>query len=256
MTPDKDFAQLVTENIFIYKPARGGNPPQILGPKEVCEKFEIKHPKQVIDILGLWGDAVDNIPGIPGIGEKTAKKLISEYGSIEVLLENTEQLKGKQKENVENFAEQGLVSKELATILLDCPVEFNESLFKKKTPDQEGILDLLSELEFTRLAKRILGEETALKPSPKSGQMSLFGQVEEIEDLSTVEYQSIENTKHNYKLIETEKEHKTFISLLLKQKKVCFKPKTRQSVQSQKPRTSVRKRSSMRRTSFKQVVTW
>ncbi len=226
MTPDKDFAQLVTENIFIYKPARGGNPSQILGPKEVCEKFEIKHPKQVIDILGLWGDAVDNIPGIPGIGEKTAKKFINEYGSIEVLLKNTDRLKGKQKENVENFAEQGLLSKQLATIILDCPVEFNESLFKKKIPDQEDVLDLLSELEFTRLAKRILGEEVALKPSPKSGQMSLFGQVEETENLPNEEYQTIENTKPNYKLIETEKEHQKLITLLLKQKKVCFDTET------------------------------
>ena len=109
MTPDKDFGQLVSENIFIYKPGRGGNPSEILGPKEVCAKFEVERPEQVIDILGLWGDAVDNIPGIPGIGEKTAKKLIGIYGSIENLLANTEDLKGKQKENVENFAEQGLI---------------------------------------------------------------------------------------------------------------------------------------------------
>ena len=113
MTPDKDFAQLVNSNTFIYKPARSGNPHQILGVKEVCEKFEIETPKQVIDILGLWGDAVDNIPGIPGIGEKTAKKLIGQYGSVEGLLQNTHELKGKQKENVETFADQGYFLKNL-----------------------------------------------------------------------------------------------------------------------------------------------
>ena len=118
MTPDKDFGQLVSENIFIYKPGRSGNPSEILGPKEVCEKFEVERPEQVIDILGLWGDAVDNIPGIPGIGEKTAKKLIGIYGSVENLLANKGDLKGKQKENVENFADQGLISKQLATEIL------------------------------------------------------------------------------------------------------------------------------------------
>ena len=133
MTPDKDFGQLVSDHIFIYKPGRSGNPSEILGPKEVCEKFEVKDPLQVIDILGLWGDAVDNIPGVPGVGEKTAKKLISTYGSIENLIKNTHDLKGKLKENVENFAEQAILSKQLATIILDCPVEFEESEFSRKT---------------------------------------------------------------------------------------------------------------------------
>jgi len=226
MTPDKDFAQLVTENIFIYKPGRSGSPSQILGPKEICEKFEITNPKQVIDILGLWGDAVDNIPGIPGIGEKTAKKLIGEYGSVEALLENTEQLKGKQKENVETYAQQGLMSKHLATIILDCPVEFNESLLKKKKADETAILDLMSELEFNQLAKRILGEKTELKASPKSGQMSLFGQIEEEEELEIVEYKTINDLKTNYVLIEKLNEHKEFAKLLVQQQKVCFDTET------------------------------
>src|SRR5690606_28339545 len=107
MTPDKDFGQLVSDKIFMFRPGRGVNPPEIWGVKEVCEKFEVTDPKQVIDILGLWGDAADNIPGIPGIGEKIAKKLVSEYGSVEGLLANTHELKGKQKENVEAYAEQG-----------------------------------------------------------------------------------------------------------------------------------------------------
>ena len=150
MTPDKDFGQLVSENIFIYKPGRGGNPSEILGPKEVCAKFEVERPEQSIDILGLWGDAVDNIPGIPGIGEKTAKKLIGIYGSIENLLANTEDLKGKQKENIENFAEQGLISKQLATIILDSPVTFDELEFERKEIDEKAITKILKELEFNQ----------------------------------------------------------------------------------------------------------
>jgi len=120
MTPDKDFGQLVSDKIFIYKPGRGGDPASILGVKEVCEKFEVDHPLKVIDILGLWGDASDNIPGIPGIGEKTAKKLVQEYGSVENLIANANELKGKQKENVINFAEQGLLSKKIGYDYFRC----------------------------------------------------------------------------------------------------------------------------------------
>src|SRR5699024_7245473 len=116
MTPDKDFAQLVSENIFIYKPARMGNGAEILGVKEILKKWEVENVKQVIDILGLWGDSVDNIPGIPGIGEKTSKKLIKEFGSIENIIANADKLKGKQRENVETYAKQGLLSKEYPTI--------------------------------------------------------------------------------------------------------------------------------------------
>ena len=119
VTPDKDYAQLVSENIFMYKPGRRGNPDEILGIPEIQEKWEVETPDQVIDILAMWGDSVDNIPGLPGIGEKTAKKLVKQFGSLEGVLENTDQLKGKQKENVENFAEQGRISKILATILLN-----------------------------------------------------------------------------------------------------------------------------------------
>ena len=139
MTPDKDFGQLVSEKIFIYKPGRGGDPATVLGVPEVCEKFEVDDPLKVIDILGLWGDAADNIPGIPGIGEKTAKKLVQEYGSLEGLLANTEQLKGKQKENVINFSDQGILSKKLATIILDVDVEFVPEHLIMCPPDAEKV---------------------------------------------------------------------------------------------------------------------
>ena len=151
MTPDKDFGQLVSENIFIYKPGRGGDPASVMGVKEVCEKFEVEDPMQVIDILGLWGDAVDNIPGIPGVGEKTAKKFIAQYGSMEKLFENTADLKGKMKENVENFKDQGLMSKLLATIILDAPVHFDPVALKLDEPDKEKVLEIFTELSSRNL---------------------------------------------------------------------------------------------------------
>ena len=220
MTPDKDFGQLVSENIFIYKPGRSGNPSEILGPKEVCEKFEVERPEQVIDILGLWGDAVDNIPGIPGIGEKTAKKLIGIYGSIENLLANTGDLKGKQKENVENFADQGLISKKLATIILDCPVEFNESIYKRKEIDEKPLTGILKELEFNQLGKRILG-----KPIYQEKQMDLFASSEN-EAESTRSLQDFSSTKPDYKLIQTRDEHLNFIKELSSKDVVAFDTET------------------------------
>lgn len=220
MTPDKDFGQLVSENIFIYKPGRSGNPSEILGPKEVCEKFEVERPEQVIDILGLWGDAVDNIPGIPGIGEKTAKKLIGIYGSIENLLANTGDLKGKQKENVENFADQGLISKKLATIILDCPVEFNESIYKRKEIDEKPLTDILKDLEFNQLGKRILG-----KPIYQEKQMDLFAKSEN-EAESTRSLQDFSSTKPDYKLIQTRDEHLNFIKELSSKDVVAFDTET------------------------------
>ena len=220
MTPDKDFAQLVSENIFIYKPGRGGSTSEILGPKEVCEKFEINDPIQVIDILGLWGDAVDNIPGVPGIGEKTAKKLIGQYGSIENLLVNTNDLKGKQKENVENFADQALLSKQLATIILDSPVDFSEESFKLIKPDEKKLIPLLRELEFNQLGKRILGYSIE-----EEKQMSLFGDTNELKnDIPLIS--NIENTPHDYQLINSFEEHEKLVELLESQKKVAFDTET------------------------------
>ena len=155
VTPDKDFAQLVSENIFMYKPARMGNGIEIWGIPEVQKKFEVERPEQVIDFLGMMGDSVDNIPGLPGVGEKTAKKFLKEYGSLENLLANTHELKGKMKENIEANKELGLLSKELATIILDCPVEFHEEDFELNHPDFEKTNEIFKELEFRRIAENL-----------------------------------------------------------------------------------------------------
>ncbi|GAB4254252.1 MAG: DNA polymerase I [Vicingaceae bacterium] len=230
MTPDKDFGQLVTENIFIYKPARSGNKAEILGVKEVCKKFEVKFPKQVIDILGLWGDAVDNIPGIPGIGEKTAKKLIAQYGSIENLIEHANELKGKQKENVINFAEQGLLSKKLATIITDVPVEFNPEALKLEAPDEKQIEEIFSELEFRNLAKRILGKEIQITSAETGTQMDLFGQHQGVTDTENenevTDFKDISNTQHKYHFVDTTEKRKQLIENLKQQKSFCFDTET------------------------------
>lgn len=232
MTPDKDFGQLVSENIFMYKPAAYGKAAEILGIKEICEKFEVKDPLQVIDILGLWGDAVDNIPGIPGIGEKTSKLLIAKYGSVEELIAHADELKGKQKENVINYAEQGLMSKKLATIILDVPVEYNFEDLKLDEPDEEKITELFAELEFRNLAKRVLGKEIQIQPSKVAagGQMDLFGNVAEQEEEvvveTLVELKNIENTKHNYQLADTVEKRKALIEQLNQVTSFCFDTET------------------------------
>jgi len=237
MTPDKDYAQLVSENIFMFKPGRGGNPPEILGVKEVCEKFEIERPEQVIDILGLWGDASDNIPGIPGIGEKTAKILIAKYGSVENLIDHAHELKGKQQENVINFADQGRVSKMLATIICDVDVEFNEDELIMCDVDPEKVLDIFTELEFRTLAKRVIGEEivvssasapTAKAPSDIS-QLDLFGMqsmIEPQEATPTANYKTIVTERPSYHLISTAEERKELLEILLKHAQVCFDTET------------------------------
>jgi DNA polymerase-1 len=153
MTPDKDYAQLVEEHVYLYKPAYMGNAVDILGIPEVLEKFDIENVDQVRDILGLQGDASDNIPGIPGIGAKTAVKLLKEYGSVENLIANSDQLKGKQKENVENFGAQGLLSKKLATIIVDVPVDFDEQALEYNGFDEEKLKGLFEELEFRTLCQ-------------------------------------------------------------------------------------------------------
>ena len=152
VTPDKDFAQLVSENIFMYRPARMGNGIEIWGIPEVQEKFEVERPEQVIDYLGMMGDAVDNIPGLPGVGDKTAKKFIKAYGSMEGLLEHTDELKGKLKEKIEANKDLGVLSKQLATILLDVPVQFNAKDYELSQPDAQAVSALFEELEFRRMA--------------------------------------------------------------------------------------------------------
>jgi DNA polymerase-1 len=205
MTPDKDYAQLVSSNSFMYKPGRGGAPAQILGVAEVQEKFSIDDPLQVIDILGLWGDAADNIPGIPGIGEKTSKLLVAKYGSVEGLIKNVEDLKGKQKENVIEYGEQGLLSKKLATIITDVDVAFEEDKLKVKPLDKEKLKASFTALEFRTLGKRVLGEEIEIKVTPVSegpniktptkdvSQLDLFGAQSLIEDKKTDPYINLQN---------------------------------------------------------------
>jgi DNA polymerase-1 len=236
MTPDKDYAQLVSENTFIYKPGRGGNPPEILGVPEVCAKFEVNHPLQVIDILGLWGDASDNIPGIPGIGEKTAKLLISKYGSVEQLIANAAELKGKQQENVVQFAEQGLVSKRLATILIDLDVPFDEEHLVVSDPNPEAIRSLFTGLEFRNLLKKVLGEELVVTSTSTtktkglvSDQLGLFDPTDMM-DITTqetdVSFKTIETEKPSYHLIDTPKARKELLELLLEQSSFCFDTET------------------------------
>ena len=233
MTPDKDFAQLVSEKILLYRPARMGNGAEIHGVKEVLEKWEVENIEQVIDILGLWGDAVDNIPGIPGIGEKTAKKLIQQYGSMEEIIKNSHQLKGKQRENIEKFAEQGLVSKKLATILLDVPIEFDEEAFRLEAPNREVLEPLFAELEFRTLGRRVFGEEFNVNDSRllEGTQTDLFSQSQpravsqEGESVQTVA-KNIDNTEHDYKIVYTIEEIKDLVAYLGKQEAICFDTET------------------------------
>jgi DNA polymerase-1 len=236
MTPDKDFAQLVSENIFIYKPARMGNDMEILGVPEVLAKWEIENVKQVIDILGLWGDAVDNIPGIPGVGEKTAKLLIKQYGSVENIIANSHELKGKLKENVEQYAEQGLVSKKLATIILNAPVELDEESLLITEPSRELLEPLFAELEFRTIGRRVFGEEfnvTEVTVTQTSGQMDLFGAVTQTTTVTEVVIaepatpsKNISNTPHSYHLADTPEKRAELIALLRSQKAICFDTET------------------------------
>ncbi len=236
MTPDKDFAQLVSDNIFIYKPARMGNDMEILGVPEVLAKWEVERVEQVIDILGLWGDAVDNIPGIPGIGEKTAKTLIKQYGSVENIIANSHELKGKMKENVEKYAEQGLISKKLATILLDAPVELDEESLQVSPPSREKLEPLFAELEFRTIGKRVFGEEynvAEVKTGSYGQQTDLFGQsVERIEVKTEVIIEpvtpskNIQNTPHEYHLVDTKEKRAELIALLEQEKAFCFDTET------------------------------
>jgi len=235
MTPDKDYGQLVSEKIFMYKPGRGGAPAEIMGVKEVCEKFEVENPLQVIDILGLWGDASDNIPGIPGIGEKTAKALIQKYGSLEAIIENAHELKGKQQENVINFAEQGRISKALATIITDLEVEFDDHALEMCDVDPEKVKEIFTELEFRNLARRVLGEEIVVTATPSavadngSGQLDLFGvqsMIAENDPSPVSDIKTIATEKPSYHLITKPDERKELLELLLKQTQVCFDTET------------------------------
>lgn len=241
VTPDKDFGQLVTDKVLIYKPGRSGAPPEVLGPAEVCARWGLEHPEQVRDILGLMGDAVDNIPGIPGIGEKTAMKLVQQFGSLEGVLDGVEQLKGKQKENLIAYAEQGRMSKALATILVDAPVEVDHGALHLDAPDEAKVREVFSELEFRSLLKTVLGEEAQLeavsprpagrkKVTPKQ-QMDMFSggagdeephapalDVHEMGDLSTV--------PHDYRIAATAAEQEELARVLAGLEQFAFDTET------------------------------
>ena len=233
MTPDKDYAQLITDKIFMYRPSRSGKGVEIWGPKEVYEKFDVVDVKQVIDYLGMMGDASDNIPGIPGVGDKTARKLLQAYGSMEGLYENVHELKGKMKEKVIANKEQAFLSRHLATICLDVPVVLDPKALEIEALDKEKMAPLLAELEFRVMAKKLLGEDynmpvVAAPTEPDNGQIGLFdapsssgAPVETVVEMTTIAEQ-----KHEYILVDTEEARKDLLARLLQQKSVCFDTET------------------------------
>ena len=246
VTPDKDFAQLVSDNIFMYRPMFGGGY-ETWGIPEVQKKFDIERPEQVIDYLGMVGDASDNIPGLPGVGDKTAKKFLAAYGSMEGLLENTQELKGKMKEKIEGNKSLGVLSKQLATIMLDVPVEFHEQNFEMSQPNMKAVTTLFQELEFRRLIDNFTKTFTQTvstaneqitkevkspikKNEPSSaghGQFSLFGgDGEPTENTLDTTRKNIANTEHFYQAVQPGMGTKLFIQNLLKQKSVCFDTET------------------------------
>jgi len=244
VTPDKDFAQLVSENIFMYRPVFGGGY-ETWGIPEVQKKFEVKDPLQVIDFLGMMGDSSDNIPGLPGVGEKTAKKFLAAYGTMENLLANTHELKGKMKEKIEANAELGLLSKKLATIMLDVPVTFNAKDFELSEPDIPKVTEIFQELEFRRLidnftktfSTEVPTTNNSTKPQTEStpketsaagaGQFSLFGgDTSSAETSEANERKNIKNTSHFYQTILPGMATKLFINNLMQQTSVCFDTET------------------------------
>lgn len=247
VTPDKDYGQLVSKKIKIYKPAYQGNDAEIMGPEEVCAKWNIKNVGQVVDMLGMMGDAVDNIPGIPGVGEKTAAKFLAEYGSLENTLANADNIKGAMGEKVKKGKEMAILSKKLATIILDVPVEFHEGDFKLKEWNKEKLKEVFSDLEFRTLGKRLLGEDFSVTSSqkgviekeiPQGVQTDLFGNIiETVEEKRAIETddepreglqadKNINNTPHKYVAIEGDAAIKKLISELKKYEEICFDTET------------------------------
>ncbi|TMI96565.1 MAG: DNA polymerase I [Bacteroidetes bacterium] len=246
VTPDKDYGQLVSENIKIYKPGYQGGDAEILGPKEVCEKWCIQSVDQVIDILGLMGDAVDNIPGIPGVGQKTACKLLTEYGTLENVLDNADKIKGTLGEKIKAGREKALLSKKLATIITNVPVEFHEENFRLKEWNRAKLKDAFAELEFKALSKRLLGDEFgAFETAPQGVQTDLFGNVvqtvkvkeqrtreaieeviEEISDAVVRVDKNIHNCPHDYKAVEGDDAIKALVKELSNYQEICFDTET------------------------------
>ncbi len=227
VTPDKDYAQLVSKNIFMYKPKRLGNEMEILGVEQVCENFQIENPLQVIDVLGLMGDTSDNIPGCPGIGPKTAMKLISEFGSIDGVYQNIGKLKGKQKESLEQFEDQVRMSRKLAEIILDVPLEFNEEKMLLSEPNYKHLKEIFLELEFRTLAERVL--PTAPKvvvPTPVFEQGTLFSMGEQTQTESASVHDNIRSTDHQYFLVNNDTQLNDLVSKLMQQTAFCFDTET------------------------------
>jgi DNA polymerase I len=235
MTPDKDFGQLVTDKILLYKPAYMGNSVDILGPKEVCEKWDIENVLQVIDILGLQGDTSDNIPGIPGVGPKTAAELLKQYKSVENIIAHSSELKGKLKERVEQFGDQAILSKKLATIILDVPVEWNEKDLEYSGPDAEKLKPIIEDLEFKTMAPRIFattgGSSTVSAPAAvvKPAQLSMFGGEEPTTDATEETVKNVfDQSSVNYKKI-NEEEAAQLAARLKGQKEFSFEVLTDQA---------------------------
>jgi DNA polymerase-1 len=242
VTPDKDYGQLVSDKIKIYKPSYQGNGVEILGPEEVCAKWNIKNVDQVIDMLGMMGDAVDNIPGIPGVGEKTAAKLLAEFETLENVLANADQIKGAMGEKVRNGKELAVLSKKLATILTNVPVSFHEEDFRLKEWNKEALRDVFTNLEFRTLGKRLLGEDipsavpTVIeKEIPRGVQTDLFGNIIEpavtektlaSEEVHVSADRNIQNTPHDYRLVDSDEKINELIDLLSKHDEICFDTET------------------------------
>jgi len=252
VTPDKDYGQLVSENIKIYKPPYQGGSAEILGPEEICVKWGINNVSQVIDMLGLMGDAVDNIPGIKGIGEKTAAKLLQEYGTLENILDHANDIKGSVGEKVKAGKEMALLSKKLATIIINVPTEFHAENFRIKEMNREALKEIFTELEFKAMAKRILGEEIVLDMIPETsdavnnspvatnGQLDLFGNTVDQPAKKTYDEpdqeigagndliadKNISNTPHNYQLINTDDSIEVLKKLLVTSNEICFDTET------------------------------
>ena len=226
MTPDKDYGQLLDDGIYMYKPKRSGNTAEIIDKDAICERFKIKHPSQIIDIMALWGDKSDNIPGAPGIGEKTAMKLIGKYGSVENLYDHIDELKGKQKENLVNYKQQVELSKRLVTISLDVPVEFQQEHLKRGQLNETVLTKLFTELEFRTLSEKLFGKELP-STSRKSGfQTNLFDQQEPSKETSSEKQESIASGNKDYKLINTQEERKALIDSLQQSNEFCFDTET------------------------------
>ncbi|MDD2634881.1 MAG: DNA polymerase I [Bacteroidales bacterium] len=238
MTPDKDYAQLVDANIYMYKPARSGNAPEILGVEEVNKKFNIDNPSKVIDILALWGDSSDNVPGVPGIGEKTAAKLISKFGSIDNIYQNITKLVGKQKENIINNKEQLYLSRDLVTIDVNVPIEIELTELERKKPNYEKLNIIFDDLEFNTLKARVIGNNISTKTNEGDTksvkqqknqyqlQFDLFGDTQNTPITDNYQTFNPENSNLNYKLIETVFEIEEIIKVLQQENEICFDTET------------------------------